>query len=201
MKDKWNKFTRNFSVKLISVIVLALFLIMVSIVLFEDVGLDNSILIYNIFGTISLIGFLYSYALTKKNIRVDFGMGVTRKQIYKSYLKNTLLVLFISLFLVAYYILIFKIVIMKNISLNKFFDMRILIFLPLIFLSLSFLGFFLGIMKIHSGFVYSLIALITTIIVLVIIYLTIAYFLNLILLLIVLGLGFLNYYLIKNYDI
>lgn len=201
MKDKWNKFTSNFSVKLISVIVLALFLIMVSIVLFEDVGLDNSILIYNIFGTISLIGFLYSYALTKKNIRVDFGMGVTRKQIYKSYLKNTLLVLFISLFLVAYYILIFKIVIMKNISLNKFFDMRILIFLPLIFLSLSFLGFFLGIMKIHSGFVYSLIALITTIIVLVIIYLTIAYFLNLILLLIVLGLGFLNYYLIKNYDI
>lgn len=201
MKDKWNKLTSNFSVKLISVIVLALLLIMVSIVLFEDVGLDNSILIYNIFGTISLIGFLYSYALTKKNIRIDFGIGVTRKQIYKSYLKNILVVLLISLFLVAYYILIFKIVIVKNISLNKYFDMRILIFLPLIFLSLSFLGFFLGMMKIHSGLVYSLIALITTVIVLVIIYLTVAYFLNLILFIIVLGLGFLNYYLIKTYDI
>lgn len=201
MKDKWNKFTSNFSVKLISVIVLALLLIMVSIVLFEDVGLDNSILIYNIFGTISLIGFLYSYALTKKNIRIDFGIGVTRKQIYKSYLKNILVVLLISLFLVAYYILIFKIVIVKNISLNKYFDIRILIFLPLIFLSLSFLGFFLGMMKIHSGLVYSLIALITTVIVLVIIYLTVAYFLNLILFIIVLGLGFLNYYLIKTYDI
>jgi predicted acyltransferase len=110
-KDRFKKLMNNYYFQLFWVIIIALILIMISIVLVEDIDMDNRIFRFNLFGTLALIGFLYSYSLTKKNIRNDLSVGMTRKETYLSYLKNVFIALFVAQFFVIYYMVIYKIVI------------------------------------------------------------------------------------------
>jgi hypothetical protein len=187
--------------RLITVILTALFLITVSIILFDDIDFDNRILIYALFGTIALIGFLYSYALTRRNVRLRMNFGYTRKVIYRNYLKNTLICLLVSIFLAAYYMIIYNLVYYQKFSIFEVFDLREVVFLPLIYLILSFLGFFLGIFKMNRDIFYSLTAFIIACLVLVIIYYTIANWLNFVLLGFTVIFGGINYFLFMRYKL
>ena len=59
--EKYHRLTQNYFAQLVVAFVSALLLIMTAIVLFEDIDLDNTMLIYNIYGTLALVGFIYSY--------------------------------------------------------------------------------------------------------------------------------------------
>lgn len=187
--------------KLIGIIILTLLLIFVSIILFEDVGLDNSMLIYNIFGTLTLVSFLYSFHTTSKKLYNELSLGITRKEFYKNYLKNISIVLLVSIFFVIYYMIIYKLIIGTNNSLSTSFDIKKVIYLPMTFLTLSFFGFFLGIMKMRRSFFYTLVIIITTIVVLIVTYMSIKQLYNILLGLIVISLGVLDYILVKNVDV
>ena len=192
MKSKYENIFNNYYVQLITVFVLALALILVSIVLFEDIDLDNIILIRNIFGTLAISGFLYSYDLSRRRFRNDLQMGLTRKKIYKTYLFQVFISLVVASFLVIYYMLIYRHVIRET------FDIKEILSLPILFLILSFLGFFLGMFKMKKNYVYLIFSLLTISIVLIISYYSIAYFLDIIILTLVIILGVINYYLIMK---
>src|SRR5690554_6160371 len=117
MKSKANDFFEKPIVKLISIIILTLLLIMVSLILFEDLDLDSSLLIYNIYGTISLVSFLYSFHTANKKLFNDLSLGISRKNVYKRYLKNVFFVLLVSIFFVLYYIFAYKYIIGGSIPL------------------------------------------------------------------------------------
>lgn len=187
--------------KFTGLIILTLLLIFVSIILFEDVGLDNSMLIYNIFGTLTLVSFLYSFHTTSKKLYNELSLGITRKEFYKNYLKNISIVLLVSIFFVIYYMIIYKLIIGTNNSLSTSFDIKKVIYLPMTFLTLSFFGFFLGIMKMRRSFFYTLVVIITTIVVLIVTYISIKQLYNILLGLIVISLGVLDYILVKNVDV
>ncbi|HEY8396152.1 MAG TPA: hypothetical protein VIK96_05170 [Bacilli bacterium] len=191
----------NDASKLVAVIISALFLITVSIILFNDIAFDNRILIYALFGTIALTGFLYSFALSGKNAWIRLSFGITRKEIYKNYIKNSILCLIVSIFLAAYYMVIYNLVYKHNLMITKVFDLREVVFLPLIYLILSFLGFFLGIFKMNRNLFYTLTGIIVTCLVLIIIFYTIAYWLNFVLLGFAILFGLVNYLLFMKYKL
>ncbi|MDI9507806.1 MAG: hypothetical protein WBL47_05995 [Bacilli bacterium] len=199
--EKYHRLTQNYFAQLVVAFVSALLLIMTAIVLFEDIDLDNTMLIYNIYGTLALVGFIYSYNLTKKHLRSELEVGVTRKRIYRNYLFNTLISLMISLFLVAYYMFIYKKVIRNTLTLPQLFDFKKIIFLPLIYLLISFSGFILGIIQMRKKVFYVLFSIVVSGLVLIIIYLSITYYVNMALLLAVLILAVINYFLIANYRV
>lgn len=201
MKEKQIKILNNPTVKLISIIILTLLLIMVSIILFEDMDLNSSMLIYNIYGTLILVSFLYSFHTTSKKLYIDLSLGVSRKDFYKKYLKNIIFVLIISLFFVAYYILAYKLIIGLNKPIFDEFRLQILIYLPIIFLSLSFLGFALGIVKMKRRFFYTIVFVVSVLVVISVMYLTIVYLFNIFLSVIVIGLAVFDYYLLKKINI
>lgn len=198
MKIKDIKFFEHPTVKLVSIIILTLLLIMVSLILFEDLDLNPSMLIYNIYGTIALVSFLYSFHTASKKLYNDLSLGISRKQVYKRYLKNTFFVLLISMFFVGYYIFSYRVIIGGSTPVFEEFKLEVLIYLTSIFLSLSFLGFQLGILKMKSGFFYSIVVVIIVLVVLSIVYLTIIYLLSILLGIVVIALGIVNYLLLKN---
>lgn len=200
-KNHFTKFINNDFVKLATVIIAAIFLITISIILFDDIQFDNRILIFAIFGTVALAGFLYSFALTRKNVWIRLSFGITRKEIYKNYLKNSLIALLISIFLAAYYMVIYNLVYFHQVSIAEVFDLREVVFLPLIYLILSFLGFFLGIFKMNRSIFYSLAVFIIVCLVLIIIYYTITNWLNYTLLGFAILFGGINYLLFMKYKL
>lgn len=199
--EKLTNFLNKDIVKLIAVIFSILLLILISVILFEDIDLDNRILIYNIFGTLALAGFLYSYSLTKKNTPLKLSMGITRKTIYLGYLKNTIFSLLISLFIAVFYMLIYNLVIYKKFSILEVFDLREVVFLPMVYLILSSLGFFLGVYKLQSKIFYSLSVLIAVILVLVIIFFGVAYWLTIVLFTFGVSFQVINYFLFMRYNL
>jgi len=200
-KGKFLKIRQNYFLQLSVAFLAAILLIMVSIVLFEDIQLDNTMLIYNIFGNLTLVGFIFSYNLTKKHLRSQLEVGKTRKQIFLNYIVNILITLIVALFLVAYYIFIYKQIIKNTSTITQLFDMKKLLFLPLIFLLVSSLGFMLGIIQIKKKIFYLLFTAIITGLVIIVIYYSIAYYINIILLIIVFIAIPINYLLIINYQI
>src|SRR5690554_6242701 len=123
-KGKFLKIRQNYFLQLSVAFLAAILLIMVSIVLFEDIQLDNTMLIYNIFGNLTLVGFIFSYNLTKKHLRSQLEVGKTRKQIFLNYIVNILITLIVALFLVAYYIFIYKQIIKNTSTITQLFDMK-----------------------------------------------------------------------------
>lgn len=197
------KLIENPTFKLISIIILTLVLILIAIILFDDVGLDQSMLIYNIFGTLTLIGFLYSFQMASNKLYNALSFGVSRKKYYLAYLKNIVFVLLIALLFGVYYIFIYKLIIDTNVVIFVLFDLNRIIYLPTLFLSLSFLGFLFGIAKMKRGYLYLLAILITTAVVVSILFLdnqivfsSLVTFLGLV----VIILGLINYYLVKNIE-
>jgi hypothetical protein len=174
---------------------------LVVIILFDDIDLDNRILVYNTFATLAIAGFLFSYSLTKKNLLLKLAMGKTRRAIYLSYLRKTILSLFVSLLLAAFYMLIYNLILKSKFSFMQVFDFREIIFLPLVYLVLSSLGFFLGIYKVQSKVFYILTGFIIAALVLLIIYFSVAYWLTLTLFLFTILFGVFNYLLFMKYDL
>lgn len=201
MKDKITNFFNNANVKMVLILLGTLLLIMVSIILFADVGLDNTMLIYNIFGTLALVGFLYSFHITKRKLYSDLALGRTRKQFFYIYLKNIFFVLGIASFLVVYYILVYKLIIDTGLPLLAIFDFKKIISLPAGFIALSFLGFTLGILKMNSGLFYTLASIIAIISTLSIIYISFEYLLSIVIVVFTLILGGINYCLIRRVNV
>jgi hypothetical protein len=128
-------------------------------------------------------------------------MGKTRRAIYLSYLRKTILSLFVSLLLAAFYMLIYNLILKSKFSFMQVFDFREIIFLPLVYLVLSSLGFFLGIYKVQSKVFYILTGFIIAALVLLIIYFSVAYWLTLTLFLFTILFGVFNYLLFMKYDL
>lgn len=200
-KETFKKITNHEAFKLAAVILSALFLITVSIILFDDIAFDNRIFIYVLFGTIALTGFLYSFSLTGKNTWVMLSFGTTRKEIYKKYLLDSLLALLVSVLLAAYYMIIYYLVYYHYLLITEVFDFHEVAFLPLVYLMLSFLGFFLGMVKMNRNVFYVLSGAIVVALVLVIIYYSIANWLNYLLLGCAFLFGLANYFLFMKYKL
>ena len=86
-------------------------------------------------------------------------------------------------------------------TLPQLFDFKKIIFLPLIYLLISFSGFILGIIQMRKKVFYVLFSIVVSGLVLIIIYLSITYYVNMALLLAVLILAVINYFLIANYRV
>lgn len=192
IKNKFKDLFKNYYIQIFTFSLLTLTLILVSIVLFEDIALDNIILIRNIFGTLAIIGFLYSYDLSHRRLRNDLEMGLTRKEVYKAYIIQVAISLFVACFIVTYYMLIYSYVIKQP------FNIKDILILPVIFLGLSFLGFFLGIYKMRKRIFYILSGTLIVGIVLIITNFGMPYFVDIILLTLVIILGVVNYLLITK---
>jgi len=193
--QKINAFFKNYYVQLTLFFLLALFLILVSIVFLEDIGANSDILIYNIFGTLAFSGLLYSFHLSKTKIRQLTQAGKTRADIYKDYMLRLIASLGVSVLLVAYYIVLFKIYV------NEQFDYDKILFLPMMTLFLSLLGFLLGMLKMKTVWLYVLFGILLGGLALIVINFQIGYYLDLALLLGVLILSGVCYRLIVRKNI
>jgi hypothetical protein len=193
--QKINAFFKNYYVQLTLFFLLALFLILVSIVFLEDIGADSDILIYNIFGTLAFSGLLFSFHLSKTKIRQLAQAGKTRADIYKDYMLRLIVSVGVSVLLVAYYIVLFKIYV------NEQFDYDKILFLPMMTLFLSLLGFLLGMIRMKTVWLYVLFGILLGGLALIVIYFQIGYYLDLALLLGVLILSGVCYRLIIRKNI
>ncbi|GEM_PF-2979869 len=193
--QKINAFFKNYYVQLTLFFLLALFLILVSIVFLEDIGADSDILIYNIFGTLAFSGLLFSFHLSKTKIRQQTQAGKTRQDIYKDYLLRLMASLGVSVLLVAYYIILFKIYV------NQQFDYEKILFLPMVTLFISLVGFLMGMLRMKRVWLYALFGILLGGLVLIVINFSIGYHLDLVLLLGVLILAGVCYRLIIRQNI
>lgn len=200
-KDIYKRIINSEAWKLAAVIIAALFLITVSIILFDDIAFDNRIFIYALFGTIALTGFLYSFSLTGKEAWMRLSFGVTRKAIYRKYILNSFLSLVVSVFLAAYYMVIYYLVYDHDLLITEVFNFREVVFLPLVYLALSFLGFFLGMCKMNRNIFYTLTGIIVVSLSVVVIYFSITNWMNYLLLAFSIVFGMVNYFFFMKYKL
>ena len=142
--NKIKTFFDRYVVILVLYFLLALVLILFSVLFLDDIKAPSNMLIYNIFGTLALLGYWQSYQLTSKKLRWSLAIGKTRRQIYNRYLKRLALSLGLSSLLVVYYIFVFKWYV------NRSFNYSNIIFLPIVTLFLSLLGFLEGLLRLNS---------------------------------------------------
>ncbi|HHZ11305.1 MAG TPA: hypothetical protein GYA05_01185 [Acholeplasmataceae bacterium] len=200
-KEIYKRIINSEAWKLAAVIIAALFLITVSIILFDDIAFDNRIFIYALFGTIALTGFLYSFSLTGKEAWMRLSFGVTRKAIYRKYILNSFLSLVVSVFLAAYYMVIYYLVYDHDLLITEVFNFREVVFLPLVYLALSFLGFFLGMCKMNRNIFYTLTGIIVVSLSVVVIYFSITNWMNYLLLAFSIVFGMVNYFFFMKYKL
>jgi len=200
-KEIYKRIINSEAWKLAAVIIAALFLITVSIILFDDIAFDNRIFIYALFGTIALTGFLYSFSLTGKEAWMRLSFGVTRKAIYRKYILNSFLSLVVSVFLAAYYMVIYYLVYDHDLLITEVFNFREVVFLPLVYLALSFLGFFLGMCKMNRNIFYTLTGIIVVSLSVVVIYFSITNWMNFLLLAFSIVFGMVNYFFFMKYKL
>ncbi|MGD9886927.1 MAG: hypothetical protein AB7T03_03065 [Bacilli bacterium] len=153
--EKIRVFLNRYYVLVTIYFLLALALILFAVLFLDDIQAPTDMLIYNIFGTLAILGYLQSYQFTFKKMKISLAIGNTRKQIYRRYLLRLLISLGLSVLLVVYYITIFKLYV------NQYFDYSKIIFLPLVTVILSLLGFFEGLLRIKF---YWVIAILTVIV-------------------------------------
>lgn len=200
-KEIYKRIINSEAWKLAAAIIAALFLITVSIILFDDIAFDNRIFIYALFGTIALTGFLYSFSLTGKEAWMRLSFGVTRKAIYRKYILNSFLSLVVSVFLAAYYMVIYYLVYDHDLLITEVFNFREVVFLPLVYLALSFLGFFLGMCKMNRNIFYTLTGIIVVSLSVVVIYFSITNWMNFLLLAFSIVFGMVNYFFFMKYKL
>jgi hypothetical protein len=189
------KFFTNYAVQLGLFFILALFLILVSVIFLEDIKAPSDILVYNIFGTLGIAGFLHSFQLANKKLWLYLAIGKTRKQVYYQYLGRIVLSLGLSLFLVGYYILIFKLYV------NQYFDYSKMFFLPLVSITLALVGFLIGLLRVKHLWVNIGLGLAICGLTLIIYFLEIVYYWDILLLVLAGALAGFNYYLVKHKNI
>ena len=152
--EKIKVFLNRYYVLVTIYFLLALALILFAVLFLDDIQAPTDMLIYNIFGTLAILGYLQSYHFTLKKMKMSLAIGNTRKQIYQRYLLRLLISLGLSILLVVYYIIIFKLYV------NQYFDYSKIIFLPLVTVILSLLGFFEGLLRFKFYWMLAILTLI-----------------------------------------
>ncbi|MGD9605416.1 MAG: hypothetical protein AB7V00_04610 [Bacilli bacterium] len=190
--EKIKAFFNHYFVLVSIYFILALMLILFSVIFLDDIKAPSNILIYNIFGTLAILGYWESYQLGKKKLRLALSVGITRKQAFAKYIFRLLLSLGLSILLVGYYILIFKLYV------NQYFDYSKVIFLPLVTVILSLLGFLEGLLHFKFVGVMIILGLISFGLIAIIIFVSIPFYFDIILLGIALVLAFINRSLVNK---
>lgn len=201
-KQKILKIWNNYYVQLFIAFLLTLLLISVAILFIEEINLDNTILIYNIFGTLALVAFISGYNSTKKGMKTQLEFGITRKKIYINHILDTLVIVTVSIALVFYYMYVYIRAIHSNLYFfASHFNVPGMIFLPLTFLFTAAAGFTFGIVQIKAKTFYPLFVIAVTGLIFIAIKYSYMYMINIILAVLILIIGFINYLLVNNYCI
>ena len=198
-RDKLLTLWNNYYIQLLIVVLSAVLLIIISIVLLEDIDFDNRMLIYNIFGSLTLVGFLHSYNSIKKGLKTQLEIGITRKEIFQKYIINMIVTSLVSIGLVVFYMYVYARVIVNTLQLFASFDLAKMLFLPIVFLLASSFGFTLGILRTKKTIVYSMFVVLIIALVYIIVHAEINYLINLILGIFIIIIGITNYFLVNNY--
>lgn len=170
MKMKLQHLFQLHMVQVVGMFLLALVLIFVSVIFLNDIKAPSNILIYNIFGTLGISSFLENVQLAKNKLRRFVNIGITRRDVYFDYLKRLLFSIVLSLLLVAFYIFIFKLYV------DAFFDYSKVIFLPLVAALLSQIGFLVGLFRFKNAIVHIIFGLVVGGLVIVVYFLEIVYY-------------------------
>ncbi|MDD3107044.1 MAG: hypothetical protein PHP65_04505 [Bacilli bacterium] len=170
MKERLQHIFQLHMVQVVGMFLLALVLIFVSVIFLNDIKAPSNILIYNIFGTLGISSFLENVQLAKNKLRRFVNIGITRRDVYFDYLKRLLFSIVLSLLLVAFYIFIFKLYV------DAFFDYSKVIFLPLVAALLSQIGFLVGLFRFKNAIVHIIFGLVVGGLVIVVYFLEIVYY-------------------------
>lgn len=184
------------------VIILLMFVALaLGLILNDNLGLESNVILYNILGSLSLMGFLYSHNLSKRTIKTYLDFGINRREFFRKYLLNVLLMLGIMILFIAVYILVYELVFAFDISFLEMFKIWDLVFLLLVFLLTSFLGLLLGTFKLNIWLLYVIIIVVAAGLLFVFLRLDVDWLINLISLVFISLLLMGDYLLIKNIKI
>lgn len=184
------------------VIILLMFVALaLGLILNDNLGLESNVILYNILGSLSLMGFLYSYNLSKRTIKTYLDFGINRREFFRKYLLNVLFMLGIMILFIAVYILVYELVFAFDISFLEMFKIWDLVFLLLVFLLTSFLGLLLGTFKLNIWLLYVIIIVVAAGLLFVFLRLDVDWLINLISLVFISLLLMGDYLLIKNIKI
>ncbi len=192
MKEKLQHIFQLHMVQVVGMFLLALVLIFVSVIFLNDIKAPSNILIYNIFGTLGISSFLENVQLAKNKLRRFVNIGITRRDVYFDYLKRLLFSIVLSLLLVAFYIFIFKLYV------DAFFDYSKVIFLPLVAALLSQIGFLVGLFRFKNTIVHIIFGLVVGGLVVIVYFLEIVYYWDILLFVLNGLLVFLNYKIMRR---
>lgn len=200
--SKFSRFWNYYYIQLILSVIVTLLLISLTILFIEEIDLNNTILIYNIFGTLTLVAFITSYNSTKKAMKTQLELGITRKQIYRNHIISTGIAAVVSIALVLYYMYIYIKAINSSITLfAKHFNVSGMVFLPLAFLFSAASGFALGIFRIKPKIFYPLFIVAASGMIYIAIKHSYNYIINIVVASLILILSIMNYLLICNFQI
>lgn len=184
------------------VIILLMFVALaLGLILNDNLGLESNVILYNILGSLSLMGFLYSHNLSKRTIKTYLDFGINRREFFRKYLLNVLFMLGIMILFIAVYILVYELVFAFDISFLEIFKIWDLVFLLLVFLLTSFLGLLLGTFKLNIWLLYVIIIVVAAGLLFVFLRLDVDWLINLISLVFISLLLIGDYLLIKNIKI
>lgn len=197
MSKKRNKLIDNPVVQLILVIILSFFIMGLLLILYKDLELDKSFVVYCLLGVLSIVGLIFSYNLAYKKIYNYLYFGITRKEFFYKFLYNLLISFAILLFLIVFYMLGYMFIYEPTTSILDIFQIQNFIFLLVMFVIFSSFGFMFGILKIKRWLFYIISSLIILTTAFIIYQGYIKYYYNIAISLVAICLVIADYYLMK----
>lgn len=152
-KTKIESIYNKYHVQLIILAVIIMISLLVILSLFNnressDINILKESFAYILFGNAIIGSAVFSFSSTKRSIKFQTSLGITRKEIYRSYMIKNIQVLAWTIGIYFYYMMIDKVI--ENNSreiLTSLINERTG-FLVLLFISYSLVSFFLGIVRI-----------------------------------------------------
>lgn len=197
MSKKRNKLIDNPVVQLILVIILSFFIMGLLLILYKDLELDKSFVVYCLLGVLSIVGLIFSYNLAYKKVYNYLYFGITRKEFFYKFLYNLLISFAILLFLIVFYMFGYMFIYEPTTSILDIFQIQNFIFLLVMFVIFSSFGFMFGILKIKRWLFYIISSLIILTTAFIIYQGYIKYYYNIAISLVAICLVIADYYLMK----
>lgn len=197
MSKKRNKLIDNPIVQLILVIILSFFIMGLLLILYKDLELDKSFVVYCLLGVLSIVGLIFSYNLAYKKVYNYLYFGITRKEFFYKFLYNLLISFAILLFLIVFYMFGYMFIYEPTTSILDIFQIQNFIFLLVMFVIFSSFGFMFGILKIKRWLFYIISSLIILTTAFIIYQGYIKYYYNIAISLVAICLVIADYYLMK----
>ncbi len=197
MSKKRNKLIDNPVVQLILVIILSFFIMGLLLILYKDLELDKSFVVYCLLGVLSIVGLIFSYNLAYKKVYNYLYFGITRKEFFYKFLYNLLISFAILLFLIVFYVFGYMFIYEPTTSILDIFQIQNFIFLLVMFVIFSSFGFMFGILKIKRWLFYIISSLIILTTAFIIYQGYIKYYYNIAISLVAICLVIADYYLMK----